>query len=183
MQVLLFGSELKDDIPKDLYEVNQSEYNVELAKERSEFGAFPIAGHCMEGAGIVDGGTVVVDFTRYPRTPRYKSKGGDGSYDCCICKVDQNDHLSVKRYDGKWGNIHCVSTMYRPEDSPYGPGMQQGSFAEKIYGVVIASYGKDGKLIWKRDPSTFPAELSEEPTIFGENCGDPMPVSGLILKK
>lgn len=64
MKVLLFGSELKDDIPKDLYEVNQSEYNVELAKERSEFGAFPVVGHCMEGAGIVDGGTVVVDFTR-----------------------------------------------------------------------------------------------------------------------
>ena len=42
--------------------------------------------------------------------------------------------------------------------------------------VIIASYGKDGKLKWKRDPSTFPTELSEKPTIHGENCGDPMPL-------
>lgn len=45
----------------------------------------PVAGDCLEGVEVVDGGWVAVDFTRRPAPPRYKSKGGDGSSDLCLC--------------------------------------------------------------------------------------------------
>lgn len=136
----------------------------------------PVRGNCMERAGIEDGGYILVDFTRYPKPPRYKSKGGDGSFDCCLCKLMQRSEegaIGVKVYDGKWGTVHCVSTRYTEEGNPHPP-FQAGLFAEKIYGVVIASYGKDGGLLWKRDPDEFPRRLSEDPSIFGDGIGDPV---------
>ena len=45
----------------------------------------PVAGDCLEGVDVVDGGWVAVDFTRRPAPPRYRSKGGDGSSDLCLC--------------------------------------------------------------------------------------------------
>ena len=139
---------------------------------------FNVQGTCMEAAGIEDGGYVLVDFTKFPKPPRHKSKGGDGSYDCCLCKLmfyEGEGSVGVKKYSGKWGGWHCVGTQYLPEHNPCGdPRIQRGLFADKIYGAVIASYNKYGQLIWQRDPKEFLDQLSEKPSIFGENVGDPI---------
>ena len=137
---------------------------------------FNVRGNCMEAAGIEDGGYVLVDFTKFPKPPRYKSRGGDGGYDCCLCKLkfcEGEGSVGVKAYSGKWGGWHCVGTRYTVQGNPHAP-LQQGLFTDKIYGAVIASYGKDGRLIWKRDTSEFLDALSEEPSIFGQNVGDPI---------
>lgn len=136
----------------------------------------PVSGNCMERAGIEDGGYILVDFTRYPRPPRHKSKGGDGSFDCCLCRLMQRSEegaVGVKAYDGKWGTVHCVSTRHTEEGNPHPP-FQAGLFAEKVYGAVIASYGRDGGLLWERDPEEFPRRLDEKPSIFGDGIGDPV---------
>jgi len=139
---------------------------------------FNIRGTCMEATGIEDGGYVLVDFTKFPKPPRYKSRGGDGSFDCCLCKLKFHKgegSVGVKAYSGKWGSWHCVGTKYLPEHNPSGdPRIQSGLFADKIYGAVIASYNKYGQLIWQRDPKEFLDRLSEEPSIFGQNVGDPI---------
>ena len=55
---------------------------------------------------------------------------------------------------------------------PYNCGMP----AERIFGVVFASWDADGRLLWQRDPDSFPEQLGTAPTIHGGNLGDPMPV-------
>lgn len=179
-KVFIIGDELPEALPDiPVSENYPKDRDIRNLSKFSDMVAFPVVGHCMEDAGIEDGGKVIVDFKHFPRPERLKCRGGDGSYDCCLCQrmhvVGDEPEVVIKKYDGKWGAWHCISTRYLPEHNPHAP-MQQGLFAAKIYGVVIASYGKDGKLKWKRDPSTFPMELSEEPTIHGENCGDPMPL-------
>lgn len=179
-RVFIIGDELPEVLPDiPVSENYPKDRDIQNLAKFSDMVAFPVVGHCMEGAGIEDGGKVVVDFKHFPRPERLKSRGGDGSYDCCLCQlkhvVGDEPEVVIKAYDGKWGAWYCLSTKYLPERNPYAP-MQQGLFAAKIYGVIIASYGKDGKLKWKRDPSTFPTELSQESTIHGENCGDPMPL-------
>ena len=137
---------------------------------------FCISGNCMEAAGIEEEGYVLVDFTKFPKPPRHKSKGGDGSYDCCLCKLMSHEgegSVGVKAYGGKWGAWHSIGTRYTPEGNPHPP-FQWGWFADKIYGAVIASYNKHGQLIWQRDPKEFLDRLSEEPSIFGDNVGDPI---------
>ena len=62
-----------------------------------------------------------------------------------------------------------VSTQYdRWKGGEYR--MDAALIAEEIYGVVIASYGRDGRLIWERDPEEFPAALSNAPAITGGEC-------------
>ena len=58
---------------------------VESIMSETSQAIIPISGDCLEVAGVVDGGWVAVDFTRFPAPPRYKSKGGDGSIDLCLC--------------------------------------------------------------------------------------------------
>ena len=137
---------------------------------------FCVQGTCMEAAGIEDGGYVLIDFTKFPKPPRHKSRGGDGSYDCCLCKLMAcrgEGSVGVKAYSGKWGALHSIGTRYTQEGNPHPP-FQEGWFADKIYGAVIASYTKHGQLIWQRDPKEFLERLSEEPSIFGDNVGDPI---------
>ena len=56
---------------------------VEAIMDAGPCAILPVAGDCLEGVDVVDGGWVAVDFTRRPAPPRYRSKGGDGSSDLC----------------------------------------------------------------------------------------------------
>lgn len=140
-----------------------------------------VSGDCLEGAQVMDGGWVCIDFTRRPAPPRHKSKGGDGSFDLCLCYAvfpgQRCPAMMLKRYDGVWGPWQMLSTCYdlKKGNHPYNCGMH----AEEIFGVVIASWGPDGHLLWKRDPKSFPEELGTTPTIHGNNIGDPIPMTTL----
>lgn len=134
-----------------------------------------VVGNCMEGAGIYDGGVVVVDHEAFPRPPRYKSKGGDGSFDCCVCLVD--GQLMVKRYSGVWGGIQMVSTCYA---IPKPGGMDSGFFADCILGVVVASYDAGGREVWRRSSEEFAFELETQDTIRGVNVSAPVPCESPI---
>ena len=139
---------------------------------------FPIVGDCMERAGIVHGGSVAVDFTRFPAPPRYKSKGGDGSEDACMCyAVGSGRRFPVvmcKAYIGVWGPWQMVGTRY---NLAKGKRRMNCCFeAVRIFGVVFASWDADSKLLWQRDPSSFPERLGTKPTITGGNVGAPIPL-------
>lgn len=136
----------------------------------------PIAGDCMEGADIMDGGRVAVDFTRCPRPGRKK----DGKYipgDPCLCfaappstDIDappQMPFVMCKEYDGVWIG-HMVSTHYKQK--PGEPYRMNGGFsAIAILGVVYASWGPDGELLWETDPEIYPTELPGKITVKGGN--------------
>lgn len=152
---------------------------VTAAAQAPARGLFKISGDCMEGVGIVDGGTVVIDFTRRPAPPRYKGKGWDGSCDCCLCYAlpwgQGVPVLTVRQYVGRWGPWHMVGTRY---DLGTYPDRLNSSFpAAAVLGVVLISYDRDGATIWERDPASFPEALPTAPTISGENIGDPCRVS------
>lgn len=133
-------------------------------------GYFRVAGDCMEAAGIEDGGEILVDFTHMPRPPKY---GPNKRLDPCLClatdPTDGRAKLMVKQYLGRMAGRYMVSTQY---DRWKGGEcrMDMALIAEEIYGVVIASYGRDGRLIWERDPEEFPAALSGTPAITGREC-------------
>ena len=55
---------------------------VETIMEHNDQAIIPVSGDCLEGAGVMDGGWVAVDFTHFPAPP---SKGRDGSEDLCMC--------------------------------------------------------------------------------------------------
>lgn len=78
----------------------------------------------------------------------------------------------AKAYTGKWGPVHTVATMY---DNAKGDNfrLNVGLFAEKIYGVIFASWGRDGLLKWQKDTEGFPAALPSASTIRGINVGEP----------
>ena len=40
--------------------------------------------------------------------------------------------------------------------------------AKRIFGVIVASYDQDGRLLWQRNPEEFPEELGTAPTIHGD---------------
>ena len=127
-------------------------------------------GDCMEAAGIENMGLVLVDLSRRPRSPKY---GPDKRLDPCLClatdPTDGRTKLMVKQYLGRIGGRYMVSTQYdRWKGGEYR--MDAALIAEEIYGVVIASYGRDGRLIWERDPEEFPAALSNAPAITGGEC-------------
>ena len=68
----------------------------------------PVAGDCLEGVDVVDGGWVAVDFTRRPAPPRYRSKGGDGSSDLCLCYATFPGALGPIKgvLIGAWGQVY-----------------------------------------------------------------------------
>ena len=139
---------------------------------------FPVKGDCLEALGVVDGGFVAIDFTRFPLPPRYRSKGGDGSMDICACWATfpgkRSPSFMVKAYLGVWGTWLVVGTRY---DLTKGEHQLDSAMeAQKVLGVVYASWDKDWNLLWARVPSSFPATIWTGQTIHGENIGDPMDV-------
>lgn len=145
----------------------------------------PIAGDCMEGADIMDGGRVAVDFTHYPRPGRQE----DGKYipgDPCVCfaafpsgDIDAPPPKPVvmcKQYDGVWIG-HMVGTKYKQKPGePYR--MNSGFTAHAILGVVYASWSPDGELLWETDPEEYPTELPTKTTVKGGN----IKVEGAIVR-
>lgn len=131
----------------------------------------PVIGDCMERADIEDGGWVAVDFTHMPRPPKF---GEDGYVDPCLCLAVwpglTSPTVMVKAYTGKWGQQHMVGTQYDHwKSGDYRTDV--GMFAERVYGVVFASWGKDGTLLWERDVEDHPLELPTASTITGGNAG------------
>lgn len=151
---------------------------VEIIMEHNARAIIPVTGDCMERAGIVNGGWVAVDFTRFPAPPRYKSKGGDGGEDVCMCYAvypgQRYPTVMCKSYMGVWGSWQMVGTRY---DLTKGERrMNCAMEALRIFGVVYASWDAAGHLLWQRDPDSFPRELGTVPTISSGNVGEPMPV-------
>lgn len=152
---------------------------VEVIMEHNPQAILPISGDCLEGAQVMDGGWACIDFTRRPAPPRHKSKGGDGSFDLCLCYAvfpgQRRPAMMLKRYDGVWGPWQMLSTCYdlTKGKHPYDCGME----AKEIFGVVVASWDPSGRLLWKRDPESFPTELGTAPAIHGSNIGDPIPLT------
>ena len=147
---------------------------IDAAKGPSHMGWFMASGDCLEGAGIVDGGFVLIDFSRRPAPPRYRGKGGDGSYDICLCYAGfgtDTPSIMLKEYVGMWGPWIMVGTRYSPEKYP--GRMNYSLRAKAILGVVIASFDRDSNLMWQRDPDSFPEELDRTQTIHGDNIEPP----------
>ena len=92
---------------------------VESIMSETSQAIIPISGDCLEGAGVVDDGWVAVDFTRFPAPPRYKSKGGNGSIDLCLCygvpPGRRGPIVMGKAYDGVWGNWQLITGARRGE--------------------------------------------------------------------
>lgn len=151
---------------------------VETVMEHNTRAIFPVSGDCLEGAQVMNGGWAAVDFTRFPAPPRYKSKGGDGGVDLCLCYAiypgQSRPAVMYKAYIGVWGALQIVGTRYDMAEGKHT--MDCGMEAQRIFGVLYASWGADGRLLWQRDPDSFPAELGAAPTIRGGNVGEPVPV-------
>ncbi len=145
---------------------------VETIAEHNDRAIIPVSGDCLEGAQVLDGGWVAVDFTRFPAPPRYKSRGGDGSEDLCLCYAvfpgQRTPVVMCKAYAGVWGPWQMVGTRY-DLSHPYNCGME----AKRILGVLFASWDAAGQLLWERDPDSFPEQLGTMPTIRG---GELMPL-------
>ena len=128
----------------------------------------PVEGDCMEGAGIEDGGSVAVDFTHYPRPDRWED-GVHVQGDPCLCWATPPERsrgvLMCKVYNGVWYG-HMVGTRYRQEEGK-PIRMNSGFRADLILGVVYASFGRDGRLLWERDPESFPDTLPARVTMQG----------------
>ena len=150
---------------------------VETIMESNSQIIIPVLGDCLEEAQVMDGGWVAVDFTRYPAPPRYKSKGGDGSEDLCLCHAvypgQRRPAVMAKAYLGVWGSWHLVGTHYK-RWKDVEPRMDVGMEAKKIFGVIYASWDADGQLLWQREPDSFPEELGSTPTIRVGNAGAPV---------
>ena len=139
---------------------------LEAFSDQNDAGLFRVTGNCMEKAGIVDGGTVVIDFTHMPR-PGNRN-------DPCLCIARwpgrRYSELMVKAYGGRWGDAHIVHTQYASiwQDGEFRPNV--GLFADRIFGVVIKSFDREGKKLWEQDPEGFPAKLPAVSTVKSENC-------------
>ena len=98
--------------------------------------------------------------------------------DLCLCYATfpgtRKPTVMCKAYDGVWGAYQMVATRYKSmwDGDRFRPNC--GMFAERIFGVIFASWDKEGNLLWERDPESFPATLGTMPTIHGENIGDPI---------
>lgn len=145
---------------------------------RNGRGIIPITGDCMEAVGIMDGGKVAVDFTHCPRPGRME----DGKWvhgDPCICyasapagDLDAPDNppaILCKEYLGLTMFGQMVGTRYI---LPHKEHTMNGGFsAIAILGVVYASWGPDGTLMWETDPEMYPTTLPCRNTIKGANIG------------
>lgn len=143
----------------------------------------PVTGDCMEGAGIPDGGYVAVCFTRFPRPPKYKKKDGFDRSDACLCWLNYQGRSfpGIKQYTGVWGTMQMVGTRYKHhEGQPFR--INGGFFADRIFGVVFACWDSAGKQKWQHDLNDYPERLGTEPTIHGDNIGDPQPVTPEMLR-
>lgn len=146
--------------------------DVEAIMAETDQAIFPVVGDCLEGAGVQDGGRVAVDFTRFPAPPRYKSEGGDGSVDLCLCYATfpeaKEPTVMCKAYDGIWGPFQMVGTRYKSmwDGDRFRPNC--GMFAERIFGVIFAAWDRDGAPLWERAPEEYPEQLGTTPTIHGE---------------
>ena len=145
---------------------------VEEIMKQCDRAVLPVSGDCMERAGVVDGGYVAVDFTRFPAPPQ------DGRADACLCYAAYPGQLRpavmCKEYMGVWGTCQMVGTRYDLSKGKHT--MNCGMEAIRIFGVVFASWDADGQLLWERDPTSFPQQLWKAPTITGGNVGDPVPI-------
>ncbi len=134
----------------------------------------PVSGDCMEGRDIMDGGWVAVDFTHYPRPCRTV----DGEHipgDPCMCYAEFPSNIDepktppaimCKEYTGLWIG-HMVATRYKQIGGKLR--MNAGFSAIAILGVVYASWGPDGNLLWETDPDAYPTELPSRITVEGGN--------------
>ncbi len=135
----------------------------------------PITGDCMEARDIMDGGWVAVDFTHYPR-PCRRVDGKNIPGDPCVCyaQLPNNEDepenppaIMCKEYTGLWIG-HMVATRYKQKSCKFR--MNAGFSATAILGVVYASWGPDGRLLWETDPDTYPTELPSRITVKGGNA-------------
>ncbi len=142
---------------------------VQAAAQRGK-AILPIVGDCMEGRNILDGGWVAVDFTHYPRPGRRES-GQHFPGDPCICyaqfpnKPNEPPNppaVMVKEYSALWCG-HVVGTRYKRTGG--NVRVDCGFPAIAILGVVFASWGPDGTLLWETAPNTYPTELPSRSTV------------------
>ena len=158
--------------------LNTTLQEIEKIMAETSRAVLPVVGDCLEGAGVQDGGWVAVDFTRFPAPPRYKSKGGGGSVDLCLCYAVflglWRPAVMCKAYDGVWGPWQMVGTRYDLTKGahPYNCTMR----AQEIFGAIFAAWDREAELMWERAPDTFPEKLGTMPTIHGSNVGDPTPI-------
>lgn len=146
--------------------------DIEAIIAESPCAILPVSGDCLEGVDVVDGGWVLVDFTRFPAPPRHKSKGDYGSSDLCLCYATRpgtsGPAVMYKEYCGVWGPWQMVGTRYKSMWEGEKLRLNCGMEAKRIFGVIVASYDRDGSLLWQRCPEEFPEKLGTAPTIHGD---------------
>lgn len=145
------------------------------AAMQSRQAVIPVKGDCMEGRDIMDGGQIAVDFTRRPR-PGRRENGKFIPGDPCLCYASfpssdpdspRNPPVVMcKQYNGVWIG-HMVGTKYKQHPGEWR--MDCGFPALAILGVVYASWDRDGKLLWKTDPDTYPTDLPDRCTFRSGN--------------
>ena len=153
---------------------------VEQAMATSLYALFRVNGDCMEAAGIADGGFVAVDFTRFPRR---SEKGFPGDPCLCLATFPGTKRATVmcKAYTGVWGPWKMVATQYHQTEDDVR--MNVGMPAERIFGVIFASWGSNGELQWRREPEDFPDKLDLTTAIRSREVGPPIPLgkNGLVF--
>lgn len=123
----------------------------------------PVAGDCLEGAGILDGDSVAVCLTRFPRPPKYYRKDGCDLHDFCLCyRLDRPGPLLVKRYEGVCFGEHHAGTRYARR---LGEIVMDASFPVKVLGVVFGVYDKKGREKWRLPLDIFPERLGTRETV------------------
>lgn len=133
-----------------------------------EFLRAPVSGDCLEGAGILDGDSVEVCLTRFPRPPKYCRKDGCDLHDFCLCqRLDKPGPLLVKQYDGVAFGQHHAGTRFAKR---LGEMVVDVSFPVKVLGVVFAVYDKEGRKKWRLPLESFPQEGAKGETVQFRNA-------------